>query len=136
MQALRELQPLLQSPQVGLAAKAALIYASGVAEDHDKDVAVASMATELDVSISVVAMALLLLPEGTCTAWLCSKLHPVATGAEHCCTTLSSPPAGNLVVAHWFPRACQSLCRACPQAYPKRCCRLDIAWLDFDPTSL
>lgn len=50
MQALRELQPLLQSPQVGLAAKAALIHASGVAEDHDKDVAVMNMATELDVS--------------------------------------------------------------------------------------
>ena len=50
VQALRELQPLLQSPQVGLAAKAALIHASGVAEDHDKDVAVRNMATELDVS--------------------------------------------------------------------------------------
>ncbi len=50
-QALRELQPLLQSPQVGLAAKAALIHASGVAEDHDKEVAVIQMAAELDVSL-------------------------------------------------------------------------------------
>lgn len=50
MQALRELQPLLQSPQLGLAAKAALIYASGYAEDHDKEFAVTRLATELDVS--------------------------------------------------------------------------------------
>lgn len=57
MQALRELQPLLQSPQVGLAAKAALIHASGVAEDHDRDVAVMTMATELDVSSSLAAVA-------------------------------------------------------------------------------
>ena len=47
---MRELQPLLQSPQVGLAAKAALIHASGVAEDHDKEFAVSKMAAELDVS--------------------------------------------------------------------------------------
>lgn len=50
VQSLRELHPLLQSPQVGLAAKAALIHASGAAEDHDKEVAVMNMATELDVS--------------------------------------------------------------------------------------
>lgn len=50
MQALRDLQPLLLSPQVGLAAKAALIYASGYAEDHDKEMAVNKLATELDVS--------------------------------------------------------------------------------------
>jgi len=36
---------------VGLAAKAALIHASGVAEDHDKEVAVIQMAAELDVSL-------------------------------------------------------------------------------------
>lgn len=48
---MRDLQPLLQSPQVGLAAKAALIYASGYAEDHDKEVAVSKLATELDVSL-------------------------------------------------------------------------------------
>jgi len=51
VQALRELQPLLQSPQVGMAAKAALIHAKGVAEDHDKEVAVLKMAAELDVSL-------------------------------------------------------------------------------------
>ena len=51
VQALRELQPLLLSPQVGLVAKAALIHASGTAEDHDKEVAVMNMAAELDVSI-------------------------------------------------------------------------------------
>lgn len=50
MQALRELHPLLQSPQLGLAAKAALICASGYAEDHDKEIAVTRLATELDVS--------------------------------------------------------------------------------------
>lgn len=49
-QALRELQPLLQSPQVGLASKAALVHASGIAEDYDKEVAVLNMAAELDVS--------------------------------------------------------------------------------------
>ena len=49
-QALRELQPLLQSPQAGLAAKAALIHASGVAVDHDTEIAVMKMATELDVN--------------------------------------------------------------------------------------
>ncbi|DBB04932.1 TPA: hypothetical protein ACH3X3_010212 [Trebouxia sp. C0006] len=59
-EALRELQPLLQSPQVGLAAKAALIHASGVAEDHDKEVAVIQMAAELDdQSIAAPASALL-----------------------------------------------------------------------------
>lgn len=51
-QAMRELQPLLQSPQVGLAAKAALIQASGTAEDHDTEVAVIKMAADLDVSAS------------------------------------------------------------------------------------
>lgn len=52
LQALRELQPLLQSPQLGLAAKAALIYASGYAEDHDKEVAVTRLGTELDVRLA------------------------------------------------------------------------------------
>lgn len=56
LQALRQLQPLLQSPQVGLAAKAALIYATGYAEDHDKEVAVTRLATELDVSTAAAVL--------------------------------------------------------------------------------
>lgn len=101
-QAPRELKPLLQSPQVGLAAKAALVYASGIAEDHDKDVALMNMATELDVSSSVPAVAPLSLPDGRCKPRLCSGFLPVGAGAEHWRTSLSSPAAGNLLVAYWL----------------------------------
>lgn len=106
VQALRDLQPLLQSPQVGLAAKAALIHASGTAEDHDKEFAVMNMVTELDVSN---------LPCCSCSTLSCClsdalllllKQFSASSGTEPCCTALSSPAAGNILVAHWFPRAC------------------------------
>ena len=106
VQALRELQPLLQSPQVGLAAKAALLHASGAAEDHDKEVAVTNMVAELDVSS---------VPCCSCSALSCCmsdasslllKQFSASPGTEPCCSTLSSPAAGNILVAHWFPRAC------------------------------
>ena len=134
MQALRELQPLLQSPQVGLAAKAALIHASGVAEDHDRDVAVMTMATELDVSSSLAAVAPRVFVK--CNVLTTLRLLLANSGTECCSTSFSSPTAGNFFVAYWFTRAGQSLCRACAEAGSKRCCQSGIARMDSDPIPL
>lgn len=114
MQALRELQPLLQSPQVGLAAKAAVIHASGVAEDHDKEVAVNRLAAELDVSLFIASSVC----KQSCSHSRISTSLPVIPclvlpGAKHCSTAISSIAAGHVSVAHWLPGTIQSLCRMC-----------------------
>ncbi|KAA6420554.1 MAG: tetratricopeptide repeat 21B [Trebouxia sp. A1-2] len=100
------------SPQVGLAAKAALIHASGVAEDHDKEVAVIQMAAELDVSLFHLSSTSL--NSSTFVQSVCNSSNGLLTGGQDQSVAAPTSALSQLAMFLWHTGS-QERARACAE---------------------